>query len=110
MDGCETCHKGDPKAAEKSAAHQGLIGRPSFQQPEAVCTACHEKEVANVKTGLHVTVRGDENYLKLASAHRWPDVQPVFKQACQSCHASCGDCHVSKAKSARGGLWTATRS
>ena len=103
MDGCETCHKGDPKASEKAEAHKGLVPRPS-RNPEAVCAACHEKEVANVKTSLHFTVRGDENYLKLVSAHRWADVQPVFAQACQSCHASCGDCHVSKAKSARGGL------
>ena len=103
LDGCEGCHKGDPRAALKEAAHNGLIGRPS-QQPETVCAACHEKEVANVKTSLHFTVRGDENFLKLVTAHRWPEVQPVFTQACQSCHASCGDCHISKAKSARGGL------
>jgi hypothetical protein len=102
-DGCETCHKGDPKAGGKEAAHKGLVARPS-RDPEAACAACHKKEVANVKTSLHFTMRGNENFLKLASAHRWPDVQPVFKQACQSCHASCGDCHVSKAKSARGGL------
>jgi thiosulfate/3-mercaptopyruvate sulfurtransferase len=103
MDGCETCHKGDPKAAGKEAAHKGLIARPS-RSPDAVCASCHEKEVANVKTSLHFTVRAYENYLKLVSAHRWPDVQPVFKEACHSCHASCGDCHVSKAQSARGGL------
>jgi hypothetical protein len=103
MDGCETCHKGDPKAGGKDAAHKGLVARPS-RDPDAACGACHEKEVTNAKTSLHFTVRGDENFLKLVSAHRWPDVQPVFKQACQGCHASCGDCHVSKATSARGGL------
>ena len=103
MAGCESCHKGNPKAADRTEAHRGLIARPS-RQPEATCGACHEKQVKDVKSSLHFTVRGDENLMKLRSAHRWPDVQPVFEQACQSCHASCGDCHVSKAKSARGGL------
>lgn len=103
MDGCETCHKGDPTAGTKDAAHKGLVPRPS-RDPDSACAACHDKEVKDVKTSLHFTVRAYENYLRRVSAHRWPDVQPVYRQACQSCHASCGDCHVSKAKSARGGL------
>lgn len=102
-EGCESCHKGDPKGADKDRAHAGLIARPS-RQPDATCGACHADEVAKVKTSLHFTVRSYETLMKLRSAHKWPDVQPVFQQACVSCHASCGDCHVSKAKSARGGL------
>lgn len=101
--GCEGCHQGDPAAAGKPDAHKGLVARPS-RNPDAACGACHEKQVADVKTSLHFTVRGEETLMKLRSAHRWPDVQPVFQQACASCHASCGDCHVSKAKPARGGL------
>jgi len=104
LDGCQACHKGDPTAAVKEAAHRGLTARPSFVDPEPVCGTCHENEVKAVKTSLHFTVRGDENFLRRISAHRWPDVQPVFAQACKGCHASCGDCHVSKAKSAKGGL------
>ena len=103
MAGCESCHKGTPKASEREGAHAGLVARPS-RQPDAACGACHADQVANVKTSMHFTVRGEENLMKSRAAHRWPDVQPVFRQACQSCHASCGDCHVSKAKSARGGL------
>jgi thiosulfate/3-mercaptopyruvate sulfurtransferase len=101
--GCEGCHQGDPKAADKPAAHKGLLAKPS-RDPDAACGTCHEKQVADVKTSLHFTLRGEETLMKLRSAHRWPDVQPVFQQACKSCHASCGDCHVSKAKAARGGL------
>jgi len=101
--GCESCHKGNPKAADRDRAHAGLVARPS-RQPDTACAACHAKQVEQVKTSLHFTVRGEENLMKLRSAHRWPDVEPIFRQACQSCHASCGDCHVSKAKSARGGL------
>jgi hypothetical protein len=101
--GCESCHKGNPAAADKAAAHVGLVARPS-RQPDAVCGSCHADEVAKVKKSLHFTVGGYETLMKLRSAHKWPDVQPAFQQACVSCHASCGDCHVSKAKSARGGL------
>jgi thiosulfate/3-mercaptopyruvate sulfurtransferase len=100
---CEGCHQGDPKALEKLAAHKGLLGKPS-RHPDAACGACHEKQVRDVKSSLHFTLRGEETLMKLRSAHRWPDVQPVFQQACKSCHASCGDCHVSRAKAARGGL------
>ncbi len=103
MAGCEGCHKGNPRAADKKAGHAGLIARPSGR-PDAVCGACHADEVAKVEVSLHFTVRGEETLMKIRAAHRWPDVQPVFQQACQSCHASCGDCHMSKAKSARGGL------
>jgi len=102
-EGCEGCHKGNPTAADKAVAHQGLVARPS-RNPDAACAACHDKETAAVKSSLHFTVRGFENFLKSASAHRWPDVQPVFQAACKGCHASCGDCHVSKAKAAKGGL------
>ena len=101
--GCETCHKGDPTASDKTVAHSGLVARPS-RQPDAACGSCHAEEVAKVKTSLHFSVRGYETLMKTRSAHKWPDVEPAFQQACVSCHASCGDCHVSKAKSARGGL------
>jgi len=79
------------------------VARPS-RRPDAACGACHAEQVASVKTSLHFTVRGDETLMKLRAAHRWPALQPAFQQACASCHATCGDCHVSKAKSVRGGL------
>jgi hypothetical protein len=60
--------------------------------------------VQDVTTSLHFTVRAYEEYLRKVSGDRWPDVRPVFVQTCQSCHAGCGDCHVSKAMPARGGL------
>ena len=101
--GCESCHAGDPAATDRGRAHAGLVARPS-RRPDAACGSCHAEQVANVKTSLHFTVRGEETLMKLRSAHRWSAVQPAFQQACASCHASCGDCHVSKAKSARGGL------
>jgi hypothetical protein len=101
--GCAGCHAGDPSAPAKDAAHAGLNPRPS-RQPERACGECHEAEVRTVKTSLHFTVAGLESTMRVRAGNRWPDVQPVFAQACQSCHASCGDCHVSKAKTSRGGL------
>lgn len=101
--GCEGCHQGNPDVSERGEAHKGLVPRPS-RQPDVACGGCHEQQVADAKTSLHFTVRGEETLMKVRVAHRWPEAQPVFQQACQSCHASCGDCHVSKAKAARGGL------
>lgn len=32
----------------------------------------------------------------LTGTVRWSMAKPAFQQSCQSCHATCGDCHVSK--------------
>jgi len=49
-----------------------------------------------VKT-LHYTTRGFEQGLRaLTGAVRWTAAKPVYQAACHSCHATCGDCHVSK--------------
>jgi hypothetical protein len=46
---------------------------------------------------LHFTARGLEHGLRaLTGSVRWSMARPAFEQSCQSCHATCGDCHVSK--------------
>jgi thiosulfate/3-mercaptopyruvate sulfurtransferase len=101
--GCAGCHGGDATAATKHTAHAGLTPRPS-RQPERVCAGCHEAQVKTALTSLHFTTAGLESVLRRRAGHRWPEVEPVFEQSCRSCHASCGDCHVSKAATSRGGL------
>jgi thiosulfate/3-mercaptopyruvate sulfurtransferase len=101
--GCVACHRGDVSAPAKDAAHAALVARPS-REPERVCAGCHAAQVKNVTQSLHFTTAGLETVMRQRAADRWPDVEATFRQACQSCHASCGDCHVSKAASSRGGL------
>jgi len=51
----------------------------------AVCedTALHD---AGIRAGLRA----------LTGAVRWAAAKPAYQAACHSCHATCGDCHVSK--------------
>lgn len=94
--GCATCHGGQPAAADPQAAHRDLIARPS-DDPQRACGSCHADIVRPFSQTLHFTTRGFENGLRtLTGAVRWTAAKPVYKASCQSCHATCGDCHVSK--------------
>ena len=94
--GCTTCHAGNPGAAAPAVAHRGLIGRPS-DNPTKACGACHPDVTATFTKSLHFTARGLEHGLRaLTGSVRWSMAKPAFLKSCQSCHATCGDCHVSK--------------
>ena len=93
--GCETCHAGQPGAADPQTAHRGLIARPS-DNPQKACGACHGDIVGTFTKSLHFTTRGLENGLRaLAGNVRWTAAKPVYAASCKSCHATCGECHVS---------------
>lgn len=92
---CSDCHAGNPGAADKDAAHTGLLSRPS-DDPVTACGTCHEETAKNYTLSLHYTAAGMQHGV---SARFNPDEkkifdQKVFEQSCRSCHASCGDCHV----------------
>lgn len=77
-------------------AHTGLVQRPSAQ-PEKFCASCHQEITSKFSKTLHFTARGMQNGLKaLVGNVRWAPSQKPFKAACASCHATCGDCHVSR--------------
>jgi len=92
--GCLYCHKGNEKADDKDAAHQGMVKRPSSDL--AVCGECHEEVAANYKKSLHYTTIGQRNRvikrMSVEEAKIFDDT--VFRKSCNACHASCGDCHV----------------
>ncbi len=95
MNGCASCHKGDPKSDDQEKAHRGIIKRPSADLK--VCGECHEGIAANFRTSLHYTVRGLSNKFsgRLSEKEKKIFSDKVFAQSCKTCHASCGDCHVS---------------
>ncbi|NNE09517.1 MAG: hypothetical protein HKN20_13230 [Gemmatimonadetes bacterium] len=104
---CTECHDGDETASDMTAAHAGLIPRPS--EGGAACVTCHADEVANLKTSLHGTLRGER--VLLARRYGVDDFEDLpasvregYGADCASCHTSCGDCHVSRPPTVGGGL------
>jgi thiosulfate/3-mercaptopyruvate sulfurtransferase len=81
---------------DMKVAHTGLIPRPS-NDPEKACGACHADITSKFTKSLHFTARGLQNGLHtLTGSVRWAAAKKPFQASCQSCHATCGDCHVSK--------------
>jgi thiosulfate/3-mercaptopyruvate sulfurtransferase len=102
MAGCVICHGGDSSLQEKEAAHLGIIADPS----DVSCTSCH-REIVNVnEDSLHTSVTG----MKLSLEKRGgvfgegSPLDQAFDNHCNSCHTSCGQCHVSRPDESGGGL------
>jgi len=95
--GCWACHKGDPLAKGKDAAHDGMRADPTDDGAPSVCTACHAEIAARHRTSLHNTTNGLKNafFGRLRNA---PDEahKSWRSKACVDCHASCGACHVAR--------------
>jgi hypothetical protein len=92
--GCKFCHKGNDTAADREAAHKGLVKRPSDNLQ--TCGMCHKQIADNFKKSLHYTTIGQrQGVMKRFSADELKQFDAkVFEQSCRSCHASCGGCHV----------------
>lgn len=100
---CADCHAGE-QSPEKTAAHTGLIGRPSGD-PETACGECHPDVVAQNEHSLHSTLAGYWTVLDERGAPENHDQLAVmFNNHCYRCHTSCGDCHVSQPASVGGGF------
>jgi hypothetical protein len=102
--GCIGCHDGQEGTLDRQIAHQGLVPDPTTD-PEKACGACHSTEVEMAATGLHQTLSGFHTVLEGRGADfSDPAMQQAFDQQCATCHASCGQCHVSRPSYAGGGL------
>jgi hypothetical protein len=93
--GCSFCHKGDNKSTDKEQAHKGVIKKPSADLK--ICGDCHNGIRETYQNTSHYT--GQEMFNKVARRFSKQEekifADKVFGQSCKSCHASCGDCHVS---------------
>ncbi|MFZ5915947.1 MAG: hypothetical protein ACOYZ7_03350 [Chloroflexota bacterium] len=100
--GCITCHGGVSDTPIKAQAHEGLVRDPSQGQ---ACATCHEQDVMLVGDSLHTDLEGYYTVLRQRSddAH-WEQLMVGFEIHCTSCHATCGQCHVSIPTSVKGGL------
>ncbi len=93
--GCTFCHKGNSKAWDRRVAHKGLVSRPS--KDLSTCGDCHEDVTKNFRNAMHFTSNGQRNGVigRFSAEEIVVFDKNVFESSCRSCHASCGDCHVS---------------
>lgn len=105
--GCVECHGGDETATERTAAHKGMKADPTFPDATATCGQCHEEETELAKTSLHFTLATFKPMVH-QRASQDQEKMPLLNQGmdnhCFSCHASCGECHVSRPNFAKGGF------
>lgn len=102
--GCIDCHGGAPDTDDKEEAHAGMVVKVSAD-PMKACGGCHKEYAEAAQSNVHRLQTGSQEAL----AHRGADfTDPAFVQAygnhCTSCHADCGDCHVSRPSVLDGGL------
>lgn len=104
--GCIACHGGSNEA-DKAVAHEGMEPYPS-RDFDANCGACHGDVTDVYATSIHYNLHGMENglaaFADVMSLSESPHHEEVFDQDCFKCHATCGDCHVSRAKNFSNGL------
>lgn len=100
--GCITCHGGVGGVDDMEAAHVGVVrNRPL----EETCQLCHlDISVAN-PTSLHSNLAGYMTVLEQrGSPETMPALMTAYNNHCASCHATCGQCHVSRPESTGSGL------
>lgn len=106
--GCIACHGGQ-NVADMEEAHRDIVVQPSAGS-DHVCASCHGDIAETYALSLHSTTAGIERGLeRLAYPHTYnnnPALAEVYEHDCSSCHASCGECHVSRPRAIGGGVHT----
>ncbi|MFA5571003.1 MAG: cytochrome c3 family protein [Sphaerochaetaceae bacterium] len=75
-----------------------------------VCAQCHQEAADTYSHSLHATTRGFENALIDFSGDPFAVTNPheglgeIYNLNCMTCHATCGECHVSRPTGYAGGL------
>lgn len=103
--GCRTCHGGPAGENTFEVAHEGVVTDPS-EGDAAACATCHSDIVANVGVSLHATQNGyfTAYHARAGAALDDAGYAEMFAARCASCHGTCGQCHISRPGSVRGGL------
>ena len=99
--GCVTCHGGNGLAEDKEVAHTDMRREPIAAE---ACDQCHT-DMHNDANSLHSNLTGYYTIIQQrTSDETWPHVEEAFGNHCESCHTSCGQCHVSRPTNLGGGL------
>ena len=104
---CTQCHGGNDDASDMKAAHSGMQADPTFPDPTNTCGQCHEEEAELAKTSLHYTLATYKPMVHKRASTEPANMELLNKgmdNHCFSCHASCGECHVSRPNFAKGGF------
>lgn len=104
---CIDCHGGNSKAAEMNAAHVGMQADPTFPNAVEACGECHAEEAELAKTSLHYTLATYRPMVHERATTDQTQLQMLnqgMDNHCYSCHASCGECHISRPNFAKGGF------
>lgn len=100
---CTDCH-GGRSVSDMNIAHEGMNPSPAAD-PEAACGKCHTDIAPASANSLHSTLRGYDTVLYARSSPEHYGTLEIMEQNhCNSCHTTCGDCHVSQPASVGGGL------
>ncbi len=100
--GCIACHGGDGTTQDKDQAHSDMRREPIAAD---ACDQCHTDQL-NDKNSLHSTLRGYQTAIaeRATSTTLAKIMEEAFGNHCESCHTSCGQCHVSRPTNLGGGL------
>lgn len=106
--GCIGCHDGTAGAAEKAAAHEGMVADPS-ETPETSCAGmgCHDATVSATGPSIHRNLSGYRELIALRTGTTLDAnaaLMEGFESECNKCHTSCGQCHISRPNSVGGGF------
>ncbi len=100
--GCINCHGGTSGTGDMEAAHQGMVAHPDQAE---TCGTCHANIVEDAADSLHFGLQGYMDALQArADEETMPQIMEAYNNHCAECHASCGQCHVSRPTSTGGGL------
>ncbi len=104
---CIVCHGGTAGVLPKDEAHAGMTADPSWGN-ENVCARCHDGIAHNFATSsLHATMQGYHTFFEARTGRTIdsdPAIRAKFDAQCNKCHATCGECHISRPKSVGGGF------
>ena len=101
---CIGCHGGVDNTWDMEAAHQDLVRDP-LQNEDRVCSVCHVDASEVVADSLHRVLNGYYTALKTRGADfEDSGMQQAFDNHCATCHATCGQCHISRPNFTDGGL------
>jgi thiosulfate/3-mercaptopyruvate sulfurtransferase len=117
---CQHCHAGaaDYTFETMDEAHAGMFADPSAPG-QSGCTACHAEDFARsacdqchaeivtaTETSLHTTLAGYVTAIENRCGCEFADqgVDDFFDARCAGCHATCGQCHISRPSSVGGGF------
>ncbi len=105
--GCHECHGGDPSDGDMLTAHDGVVRDPSYPVLGSVCEDCHPEIAETASQSLHATLAPYESMITARASHDpevLAEVNAGRETHCNACHASCGQCHVSRPAYVGGGL------